>query len=138
MSSYVVDLEVLGVDLAEESEWVHPEDTLMYCKLALSSEMIVESELLVADCSTSTDELDDLIFHRPDSRPFLFQLCPLTFSVSLILLSTLILTSLGVFCFVGVFGLFFKGRRELRNLQCFRPYFLARGIGREREIEREK
>ena len=60
------------VDLAEESELVDLEETLRCCKLALRSEIVVDSELLAADCSTSIDGFDDLIFHRPDNVSFLF------------------------------------------------------------------
>ena len=53
--------------------------------------MIAESDILVTDCSTSTDELDDLICHKPDYRPFIFRFAFLTFSVSLTLIPILIL-----------------------------------------------
>ena len=72
----IVDLHNHEADLVVELEWVDLEDTLRYCKHALSSEMIADSEILVAaDCSTSTDEFDDLICHKPDNRPFLFHFC---------------------------------------------------------------
>ena len=68
----VVDLEVLEVGLIEESELVDPEKALRYCKLALSSEIAVASELLAAEYPASFVGLDDLTFHKPDHRPFLF------------------------------------------------------------------
>ena len=74
----VVGLENLEADLVVESEWVDPQ---RYCKHVLSSEMIAESEILVgADCSTSSDELDDLICHKADNRPFLFRFFIFDFS----------------------------------------------------------
>ena len=55
-----VELQVVGLDnleagLVVKSEWVDPEDTPRCCKHASSSEMIAESEILAADCSTSAD-----------------------------------------------------------------------------------
>ena len=64
-------MKTLEADLVVESELADPEDTPRCCKLALSSEMISESEILVADCSTSTDELDDLTCHISDNGPCL-------------------------------------------------------------------
>ena len=85
------DLENLEADLVVESEWVDPENSRVCCKRALSSEMIADSGILAdADCSTSTDELDDPKSHKPDNSSFsVFAF--LTFLVSLILIPILIL-----------------------------------------------
>ena len=76
LEQQVVDLEILEVGLVEESDLVDPEETLSYCKLALSSE-IVDSEFLAGEYSTSIAELDDLFFHTPDNRPCLCHFLPL-------------------------------------------------------------
>ena len=75
VEQFVVDLDILEVVLAEESELGDPEETLRYCKLALSSEIVADSELPAAECSTSTNELDGVMFHRSDNRPCLFHFC---------------------------------------------------------------
>ena len=69
------DLEILEVGLVEESELVDPEETLRHGKLALSSEIVVDSELPGAEYSTSIVGFDDLTFRRPDNRPSIIHFC---------------------------------------------------------------